>query len=766
MKPNNAFRELQSDNPALNLRTETDAQTASTREVIERFGLFPELYRPNPGAAGIDQQRWSFAKAAYLDNPLPPLFKERLFIHLSGFCTARYSLLRHAGFLIGLGHPGGDPTVIPQTVNELERLLDRAPPQAITLTAALLRIEAMAGITVVPDVGTLFEQDFFDSLAAVFVEPNAAARIRVAIQAAFGEPAFEHIMSLMAFIHTEHYWVETHPWITIESDMATLMENDQALASLFFRPDRLYGPQARAQLTDALSQMTRTNGQEGFGQQFNDPCHKSISEFRKIENAEAKLLHSEERFKVLINAIPQVIWGNDAQGQANYFNKRWFDFSGLTFDESAGSGWQAMVHPDDAPESVSRWRNAMQKNEQFETEYRLRGGDGIYRWFIGRNVPLLDAENHVLGWFGTATDIDKLKNAEALLLESRERLRITMESASDYVIITLDVEGNITSWSKGAEYTFGYTQAEVLGQYAALIFTPEDREEGALEKEINQAALEGRALDERWHMGKGERRFYMSGVMSPIISDTGLQGFVKVARNMTEQKLMEQMKDEFIGIASHELKTPVTSIKGYAQILEAKFALDGDSEDTVILRRLNAQVGRLTTLIGNLLDTTKISEGELALYPERFQLNELIGVRVEEIQGLTTMHRLTFHAGNIGPVIADKERIGQVLTNLLSNAVKYSPSGGEVTISTHNLGANVQVTVIDQGIGIPEAAKKKIFDRFFRVNSSQTHSLQGMGLGLYISAGIINRHNGSMFVESREGGGSIFTFHLPYAPLK
>jgi PAS domain S-box-containing protein len=425
-------------------------------------------------------------------------------------------------------------------------------------------------------------------------------------------------------------------------------------------------------------------------------------------------------------------------------------------------GWQAIVHPDDAPNSIKRWMDAMQKRVEFETEYRLRRADGAYRWFIGRNVPLLDEENRVLAWFGTATDIEDLKIAEASLRESRERLRVTVESASDYLIITLDVDGNITSWSKGAEFALGYTEAEVKGKHTSMIFTPPDRESGAPEREIQQAASEGRALDERWHMRKDGSRFYMSGVMAPIVGDTGLQGFVKVARDLTEKKLIEEMKDEFIGIASHELKTPVTSIKGYAQILQSKSAEAGNGEDSVILQRLNSQVGRLTTLIGNLLDTSKISEGQLDLYPELFQLNDLIQERLEEWQGLAANHDLLFHAGKIGPIKADKERIGQVLTNLLSNAIKYSPAGAEVTLATEDLGEGVRLKVIDKGIGIPEAVREKVFDRFFRVNSPQMHSFQGMGLGLYITAGIVRRHKGSISVESTEGSGSVFIVTLPY----
>jgi PAS domain S-box-containing protein len=720
-----------------------DEQEPFIAQVIGRFGLAPNLFRPIPGGDGIARDLWSFARSAYLDNSLPSLFKERLFVYLSRFCAARYPLVRHAGFLIGKGRPAGDPTAMPHTVEELGLLLNRPLPDPELLAAALQRLEGLSAFAAIPDPGTPGESNLFDVLTLLFAEPAASNRIRLAINRIFGPPAYEWISFLLAYIRTEHHWAESHPELIIEPDMTALLDTNKRLAGWLLGPA---GP---------------SGARPGFDGQ-DATFQKLIPGFTEIENAEKTFLQSGERFKVLIDAIPQVIWANDGHGRANYFNRRWYDFTGLGFEESAGLGWQAIVHPDDALNSIKKWNDAMQRKKEFATEYRLRRADGVYCWFIGRNVPLLDPENRVLGWFGTATDIEDLKKAEASLRESRERLRITVESASDYAIITLDVLGNITSWSKGAEFTFGYDEAEVIGKYCDIIFTPEDRQSGAPEKEITQAAAEGRALDERWHLRKDGSRFYMSGVMAPIIGDTGLQGFVKVARDLTQRKLMEQMKDEFIGIASHELKTPVTNIKGYAQILQSRSAAAGNDEDEVIVQRLNSQVGRLTTLIENLLDTTKVSEGKLALYPELFQLNDLIRERIDELQRLASHHQLVFHPGDIQPLTADKERIGQVLTNLLSNAIKYSPAGGEVTVITEALGDNLRLQVIDRGIGIPEAAKEKVFDRFFRVNSPQMHSFQGMGLGLYISAGIVRRHNGSIAVESTEGVGSVFSVILPY----
>ncbi|PZR75249.1 MAG: hypothetical protein DLM73_05680, partial [Chthoniobacterales bacterium] len=153
-----------------------------------------------------------------------------------------------------------------------------------------------------------------------------------------------------------------------------------------------------------------------------------ISERRRAEEA---LRESENRLRILADAVPQIIWTNNADGTANYFNKRWFDFSGLTYEQSAGPGWQAIVHPADAPASRDKWQQALAVGEVFDAEYRLQRKDGEYRWFIGRNVPLRDAEGGVTSWFGTATDIQDLKQAETALRESEERFRQFAENSAD-----------------------------------------------------------------------------------------------------------------------------------------------------------------------------------------------------------------------------------------------------------------------------------------------------------------------------------------------
>ncbi|MEX6689806.1 ATP-binding protein [Danxiaibacter flavus] len=233
-------------------------------------------------------------------------------------------------------------------------------------------------------------------------------------------------------------------------------------------------------------------------------------------------------------------------------------------------------------------------------------------------------------------------------------------------------------------------------------------------------------------------------------------------KNEVHLKQLLKQKDEFIGIASHELKTPITSMKTYAEIMMEAFEETGDRMSATLMKKLHKQIDRLTSLTKDLLDTGKISEGQLQLFVEEADLNALITERLEELKRISAIHKILFNAGELKPVVVDKERIGQVVTNLVSNAIKYSPDGGEIVVSTRtDENNNVTVSVQDYGIGISKSEQYRVFERFYRVNNVKNQNFSGMGLGLYISSQIINRHGGNINVQSEEGRGSTFSFSLP-----
>jgi PAS domain S-box-containing protein len=243
--------------------------------------------------------------------------------------------------------------------------------------------------------------------------------------------------------------------------------------------------------------------------------------------------------------------------------------------------------------------------------------------------------------------------------------------------------------------------------------------------------------------------------LSIIAADLSLQ------KETQEQKLAIEKKDEFISIASHELKTPVTSIKGYVQLLKFNFEQEGNEVAANVLNKVDIQINKLTMLISDLLDVKKIENGQLRYNEEKFDFNDLVKEIIEETSRVITQHTITVKLDETRMVMGDRNKIGQVITNFIDNAGKYSPVNSEILVSTDIERDNIRLSVQDHGIGIPANQQGNIFDRFFRVTGERENTYAGLGLGLYISSELIRRHKGTIGVESEIGNGSTFYFTIP-----
>ncbi len=233
-----------------------------------------------------------------------------------------------------------------------------------------------------------------------------------------------------------------------------------------------------------------------------------------------------------------------------------------------------------------------------------------------------------------------------------------------------------------------------------------------------------------------------------------------IAENQRLQDASKQ-KDDFLSMVSHELKTPVTSIKAFAQLLEHDFTKGQNAQGVKMLSRMNAQIDKLTNFIEDLLDVSKIEGGKLQYHLADFDLKEMIYDCVWEMQLTTKKHKIKVDVQGVQMIYGDRDRIGQVLTNLLSNAIKYSPGSKDIIVSTTLTKRFVYVHVKDFGIGISKQKQVKVFERFFRVEGVKEDTYPGLGLGLYISSEIIKRHNGTTSVKSVLRKGSTFSFKLP-----
>jgi PAS domain S-box-containing protein len=389
-------------------------------------------------------------------------------------------------------------------------------------------------------------------------------------------------------------------------------------------------------------------------------------------------------------------------------------------------------------------------------EHEVKTSEG--RYYIMQVLPYRTTEDHINGVVITFIDISRRKKAEEDLLQSKERMEKAF-SIGTVGILYFKPGGEVTSANNAFLQMCGYSNDDLAnGRIRWNELTPEEFIPLTI-RNIEEFVVHGRTTPyEKQFIRKDGTRWWALCCSTRISEEEGVEFIIDI----TEQKQLQQQKDEFIAIASHELKTPVTSIKVFAEILLEKYKKLKDKGNAELMDKLVIQIDRLHILIRDLLDTTNIVEGRLILKPELFDLNALIQEQIEELQRLSTAHKLVFKPAARAMVKADKERIGQVLTNLINNAIKYSPNGGAITITSEETEQGMQVRVKDPGIGIPEKMISNIFNRFFRINNPKVQSYPGMGLGLYISAAIIERHGGTIAVNSKEGKGAEFRFTIPY----
>src|SRR5947209_7416675 len=257
---------------------------------------------------------------------------------------------------------------------------------------------------------------------------------------------------------------------------------------------------------------------------------------------------------------------------------------------------------------------------------------------------------------------------------------------------------------------------------------------------------------ERWSLVKSR----------PVNDEQGEVIYViTIVHDITERVQAEHRKDEFISMASHELKTPVTGLKGFTYVLQRRLSKQGDEQSLHYLSRMDAQLDKLTKLISDLLDISRMQTGKLEFLQAPFDLDSLITETVENVQAATSTHHLLLEGKADVQILGDKDRLGQVFINLLTNAIKYSPRAGKVLVHLSRDEEHAIVRIQDFGIGIDVPHQQRIFERFYQVTDPEGKTYPGLGIGLYISKEIVERHQGWIEVHSRKGKGTTFSVILP-----
>ena len=346
-------------------------------------------------------------------------------------------------------------------------------------------------------------------------------------------------------------------------------------------------------------------------------------------------------------------------------------------------------------------------------------------------------------------------------LEDSEQLLKNITSAAPTALWMSDEKGSIIYNNQTWLQWTGRSYEENLGDgwFEAIYFKDKQR---ITEKFISDIAARNTYEAEfRLNHSDGTVHWCTVNGKPQYKNDGSFSGYIGACVDITEQKHLQQQKDDFIAIASHELKTPVTSIKGYTQVLEKIFLKKGDTKEAAMMSRMDAQINRLTTLISDLLDVTKINSGKLQFNDRPFEFNPMVKDLIEDLQRTTSVHTLIEKYDETAIVFGDKERIGQVITNLITNAIKYSPNADRIIIYTSLKDNEITLCVQDFGIGISEDKLDRVFEQFYRVSGDMQHTFPGLGLGLYISAEIIKREGGKIWVTSLKDKGSTFCFSLP-----
>lgn len=353
----------------------------------------------------------------------------------------------------------------------------------------------------------------------------------------------------------------------------------------------------------------------------------------------------------------------------------------------------------------------------------------------------------------------------AISVEEQQAILAAIVNTSDDTIVSKTLQGIITSWNAAAERMFGYTREEAVGRHISLIIPVSRLKE---EEFIIGRIKAGEKVDhfETVRIGKDGREVPISLSVSPIRDAAGkIIGASKIARDISARleaeeqiKELDRQKDEFVGLASHELKTPLTTLNGYLQILNR---VNTDNHNRKYIDKSLRQVSKLTALVNGLLDISRIEAGRLQLLISQFDLKEMILEAIAAAGQTPGKHQIGLETAlKKCKVNADGQRIKQVLNNLLANAIKYSPAGGKISVQLGLSGNEVKIGVQDHGIGIAGDQLTDVFSRFYRV-ADPSHHISGLGIGLYLSREIINRHEGKMWAESELGKGSTFWFTLP-----
>lgn len=544
------------------------------------------------------------------------------------------------------------------------------------------------------------------------------------------------------------------------------------------------------------------------------------------------LRESEARFRLMADAVPQIVWITDSEGRAEFFNKQWSNYTGVPYEPTTAAEVAAnFVHPDDGAMTVEAFNEARQTGSTFTVEHRIRAADGTYRWFLVKAEPYRHLETgEIIRWFGASIDIHDRKQAEAAIaadLRDTQLLRdlsVRLTTETDIQVLYDEILAAaiaLTQADAGSFQFFDQTAQELLLLATQGISPTLLKQFNRLSTSCNTSCGVALTTGERAFVNfdvpasedpDGSMRLHVeAGLLSaqstPLLSRSGtpigmvsthwrtghqpsdrelrfLDLLARQAADLIEQRqdeaqrkqLLEReqaareeaeranrIKDEFLAVLSHELRSPLNPILGWAKLLQ-NGKLD-ETKTTQALATIERNAKLQSELIEDLLDVSRILRGKLSLNVAPVNLASIIRAAMETVRLAAETKSIQIAASlaeDIGLVSGDSTRLQQVFWNLLSNAVKFTSPGGQVNIRLERVDSSAQITVSDTGQGIAPDFLPYVFDYFRQADAATTRKFGGLGLGLAIVRHLVELHGGTVSVASLgEGQGATFTVRVP-----
>ncbi|HZY39430.1 MAG TPA: PAS domain-containing sensor histidine kinase [Mucilaginibacter sp.] len=475
---------------------------------------------------------------------------------------------------------------------------------------------------------------------------------------------------------------------------------------------------------------------------------------------------NDNRFRFLADAIPHKVWTSGPDGKATYYNQGWYDYVGITtFAELRNNIWN-VLHPDDLAIALVEYPDALQTGREKELEQRFRRHDGMYRWHLTRFSPHRNERGEIVVWVGTSTDIHEQKLARQALQASEAHFK-ALTFYNSLPIWQMNAAGELVFVNDAWRAWSGVEMGQPMSDNPIGRIHPDDQERVTSEFQSLFAQRLPMQLKLRYkNAAKDEFRWILDNA-HPVFNPD-FEGYIGTMTDIHEQEQARltvqhllKKKDDFLAIASHELKTPITSMKASLQVLDKIISGKYNAEkSSSFIAMANKQVDKLMAIVTDLLDVSKIQSGKMLLSNVSYVFNESLRECVAETMLHEPSHQILIDETEPVTITADKLRIEQVIVNLLSNAIKYSQPGSPVIVKIEKNDTEIKCSVSDLGIGIPADQQPFIFDRFYRVDNSSA-SFPGLGLGLYISSEIVKKHKGKIGLLSEPGKGSTFWFTLP-----